>query len=74
MIVIPGHGAVGAKADLALFRDVLVEIREKVAALKRQGRTLEETVAAKPSARTDEEWGKSFMDPSRFLALVYQGV
>jgi glyoxylase-like metal-dependent hydrolase (beta-lactamase superfamily II) len=74
MIVIPGHGAVGGKADLALFRDVLVEIREKVAALKRQGRTLEETVAAKPSARTDEEWGKSFMDPSRFLALVYQGV
>lgn len=74
MIVIPGHGAVGGKADLVLFRDVLVEIRDKVAALKKQGRTLEETIAAKPSARTDEEWGKSFMNPSRFLALVYQGV
>jgi glyoxylase-like metal-dependent hydrolase (beta-lactamase superfamily II) len=33
-IVIPGHGAVGAKADLILFQDVLVEIRDKVAALK----------------------------------------
>ena len=32
-IVIPGHGAVGGKADLVLFRDVLVEIRDKVAAL-----------------------------------------
>jgi glyoxylase-like metal-dependent hydrolase (beta-lactamase superfamily II) len=74
MIVIPGHGAVGGKADLILFRDVMVEIREKVAALKRQGKSLEETVAAKPSARTDDEWGKSFMTPSRFLALVYQGV
>jgi len=73
-IVIPGHGAVGGKADLILFRDVLVEIREKVAALKKQGKSLEEIVAAKPSARTDEEWGKSFMDPGRFLALVYQGV
>jgi glyoxylase-like metal-dependent hydrolase (beta-lactamase superfamily II) len=74
MIVIPGHGPVGAKADLILFRDVLVEIRDKVAALKKQGRTLPEIIAAKPSARTDEEWGQSFMNPNRFLALVYQGV
>src|ERR1700730_9439412 len=61
MIVIPGHGAVGGKADLILFRDVLIEIRDKVAALKKQGKSLEEIVAAKPSSRTDEEWGKSFM-------------
>jgi glyoxylase-like metal-dependent hydrolase (beta-lactamase superfamily II) len=74
MIVIPGHGAVGGKADLILFRDVLLEIRDKVAALKRQGLSLEEIVAAKPGARTDEEWGKSFMTPSAFIALVYQGV
>ena len=31
-IVIPGHGAVGDKADLILFRDVLADAREKVAA------------------------------------------
>ena len=74
MIVIPGHGAVGGKADLILFRDVLVGIRGKVAALKKQGKSLEEIVAAKPGVGTDEEWGKSFMTPSAFLALVYQGV
>ncbi len=74
MIVIPGHGQVGGKADLTLFRDVLSEIRGKVAVLKKQGRSLDEVVAAKPSARTDEEWGKGFMNPGRFLSLVYQGV
>jgi glyoxylase-like metal-dependent hydrolase (beta-lactamase superfamily II) len=74
MIVIPGHGAVSGRADLILFRDVLVEIRDKVAALKKQGRSLAEIVAAKPSARTDEEWGQSFITPSAFIALVYQGV
>lgn len=74
MIVIPGHGAVGGKADLVLFRDVLVEIREKVVSLKRQGRSLAEIIAAKPGARTDEEWGKGFMTPAAFIALVYQGV
>jgi glyoxylase-like metal-dependent hydrolase (beta-lactamase superfamily II) len=74
MIVIPGHGAVGGKADLILFRDVLVNIRDKVAALKKQGRALAEIVAAKPGARTDEEWGNGFMTPGAFIALVYQGV
>jgi len=73
-IVIPGHGAIGAKADLILFRDVLVEIREKVAALKKQGKSLPEAVAAKPGARYDGEWGKLFQNPSDFVALVYQGL
>jgi hypothetical protein len=74
MIVIPGHGALGSKADLVLFRDVLVEMREKISALKKQGKSLAEVVAAKPGARTDEEWGKSFQAPADFIALVYQGV
>jgi glyoxylase-like metal-dependent hydrolase (beta-lactamase superfamily II) len=74
MIVVPGHGAVGGKADLILFRDVLVEIRDKVAALKKQGRSFAEIVATKPGARTDGEWGNGFMSPSAFIALVYRGV
>jgi len=73
-IVISGHGPVGTKADLVLFRDVLVEIREKVAVLKKQGRSLPEVIAAKPSARYDAEWGNLFMTPRAFLSLVYQGV
>jgi glyoxylase-like metal-dependent hydrolase (beta-lactamase superfamily II) len=74
MLVIPGHGAVGGKADLILFRDVLAGIREKVATLKKQGRSLAEVIAAKPGARTDAEWGNGFINPSLFLALVYEGV
>jgi len=45
-----------------------------VAALKKQGKSLAEIVAAKPGARTDEEWGNGFMTPSAFMALVFQGV
>jgi glyoxylase-like metal-dependent hydrolase (beta-lactamase superfamily II) len=73
-IVIPGHGAVGGKADLILFRDVLVDICDKVAALKKQGKPLPEVIAAKPSARYDAEWGNLFQNPSNFVALVYRGV
>lgn len=73
-IVIPGHGAVAGKADLILFRDVLVGIRDKVAALKKQGRSLAEIVAAKPGASTDAEWGNGFWTPAKFVGSVYQGV
>jgi len=70
MIVIPGHGAVGSKADLVLFRDVLVEIRDKVAASKKQGSSLEQVVAEKPGSRTDEIRGHGFIDPAAFVPLV----
>jgi glyoxylase-like metal-dependent hydrolase (beta-lactamase superfamily II) len=74
-IVIPGHGTVTTgKADLTLFRDVLADAREKVAKLKKQGRTLEEVIAAKPTARYDAEWGQGFQTPKSFLGWVYQGV
>jgi hypothetical protein len=36
----------------------LVAIRDKVAELKQTGRTLEETVAAKPTAARDAKWGQ----------------
>jgi hypothetical protein len=65
---------VGGKADLVLFRNVLVEIRDKVATLKKEGKSLPEVVAAKPGARYDAEWGNLFQKPSDFIALVYQGV
>jgi hypothetical protein len=73
-IVISGHGAVGERTDLVLFRDVLVEVRDKVAALKKQRRSLPEVIVAKPGARYNAEWGNLFITPSAFLALVYQGV
>jgi len=53
---------------------VLVEIRDKAAALKKQGRSLPEVIEAKPGARYDTQWGNLFMSPSAFLALVYQGI
>jgi len=73
-IVIPGHGPIGNKSDLALFRDVLTETRERVAALKKQGKSVQEVIAAKVSARYDEKWGGLFMSPAQFISLVYQGV
>lgn len=73
-IVIPGHGPIGRKPDLAEFRDMLVTIRENVANLKKQGRSLSEAVAAKPTAAFDAKWGQFLITPAMFTGLVYQGV
>ena len=74
MIVIPGHGAVGDKSKLSFYRDLLVGTREKVATLKKQGKSLGEIVAAKPTAATDAEWGNGFRSPKDFIGDVFLGV
>ena len=73
-IIIPGHGPVGDRSGVAEFRDMLVAIRENVAALKKQGRSLSETIAAKPTTAYDAKWGQFLITPAHFTALVYQGV
>jgi glyoxylase-like metal-dependent hydrolase (beta-lactamase superfamily II) len=74
MIVIPGHGAIGDKSQLTFYRDLLVTVRDKVAALKKQGKSLDEIVAAKPTAAYDAKWGGGFMSPRMFTGLVFEGV
>jgi len=74
-IIIPGHGKpVSNKSELKEFRDMLVGIRGNIAALKKAGRTLEEIVAAKPTAAYDAKWGQFVIDPPFFTKLVYEGV
>ncbi len=74
MIVIPGHGAIADKSQLAFYRDLLVGTRDKVAALKKQGKSLNEIVATKPTAATDANWGNGFRSPKDFIGDVFQGV
>jgi glyoxylase-like metal-dependent hydrolase (beta-lactamase superfamily II) len=74
-IIIPGHGQpVSNRSQLREYRDMLVGIRENVAALKKQGKSLEDIVAAKPTAAYDDKWGNFVIDPAFFTKLVYEGL
>jgi hypothetical protein len=53
---------------------MLVNIYENVATLKRRGRSLKETIDAKPTAAYDEKWGQFDITPALFTKLVYEGV
>ena len=73
-IVIPGHGPIGNKSQLIEFRDMLISVRDKVSTLKKEGKSLEEVVAAKPTADYDAKWGGFVIDGNFFTRLVYAGV
>jgi len=73
-IVIPGHGPVGGKSQMNEYRDMLAAIRDRVAVLKKEGKSLNEIVAAKPTAAYDAKWGRGFVNGELFTKLVYKGV
>lgn len=70
-MVIPGHGPVTDRAKLARYITVLTMIRNRVQALIDDGKSLEEIIAAKPTAEFDEEFmANDFSRPS-FISRVY---
>ncbi len=72
-ILIPGHGPVGTRAQLQQSHDMLAGTRDTVASLKKQGRSIEEVIAAKPTAPYDSNF-KPLGPGDGFVRLVYQGV
>jgi len=73
--IIPGHGPLGTKADLQAFRDMVVVVRDRLAKMIGEGKSLEEVVAAKPTADLDAKWGqRESMPPERFLGMAYESM
>lgn len=69
--IVPGHGPLGNKADLAKFRDMLVTARDRVQKLKAAGKSAPEAVAAKPFADLEPAWGKGFFNGDVFVQIAY---
>ena len=69
--IVPGHGPLGNKTDLKMFRDMLVTARDRVRKLKSSGKTLEEAVAAKPLSDLDPVWGKGVLNGEAFVHVIY---
>jgi cyclase len=75
-IIVPGHGRVSDSADLAYYRDMLTIVRDRVDALKRQGMTLQQVQAARPTRDYDAEFGVTSgpWTTDMFVEAVYRGV
>lgn len=71
---IPGHGPVTDRATLAAYRAMLAAVIARVETLQKQGRTIDQIVAAKPSAPFDARWGNGFMEPDIFVRVVAESL
>jgi cyclase len=70
--IIPGHGPLASKADFVATHDTLATIRDRVAAAKKAGKSLPETIAAKPSAEFDDKMGKGMISGDSIVTLIYK--
>jgi glyoxylase-like metal-dependent hydrolase (beta-lactamase superfamily II) len=57
--VVPGHGPLATKADLIVFRDMLVTSHDRIKKLFDEGKTEEEVIALKPLADLDATWANN---------------
>jgi cyclase len=72
--VVPGHGPLTGKAGLSTYRDMLVTARERVMKLIADGRSLDDTVAAKPLADIGQKIGANEEQNANFVRVIYRSL
>jgi glyoxylase-like metal-dependent hydrolase (beta-lactamase superfamily II) len=68
--VIPGHGPVMDYGALDRFTSMLATVRDRLQIMLDRGLTLEQVIAAKPTADFDEQFG----DPALFVTKAYMSL
>ena len=68
---IPGHGVTVGRADIIANRDMILVVRDRVAALIAQGKTQAEVLAANPTADYDAKIPTAADTKQRFLTQLY---
>lgn len=69
--IIPGHGPTVDRAAVIAHRDMIVAIRDRVAAMVKQGKSAQEIVAAKPTADFDSKVAQAGTTGDRFINQLY---
>ncbi|HKB13072.1 MAG TPA: MBL fold metallo-hydrolase [Vicinamibacterales bacterium] len=69
--IVPGHGAIVDRNAVAAHRQMIMAVRDKVAALVRDGKTQEQVLAAKPTADFDAKVPQAETTSARFVGQLY---
>ncbi|HXO86340.1 MAG TPA: hypothetical protein VN803_12530, partial [Gemmatimonadales bacterium] len=72
--IMPGHGELSDRAAVQEYGKMLKTVRDRVRQQKSAGRSLEQTLAAHPTAEFDARWGTGYIKPDQFVTMVYQSV
>ena len=68
--IIPGHGPLMTKADLVVYRQMLIDVRDRIGKLMAAKKTVDEIKATKPLADLDARWGQGFVNADRLIESV----
>ena len=69
--IVPGHGPTVDRMAVMAHRDMLLAVRDKIAPMVQSGMTLQQVVAAKPTADFDSKVEGSATSSERFIGWVY---
>lgn len=72
--IIPGHGTVVGRREVEAWRGLLDQVRQRVRALIASGKTLEQAIAAKPTADLDAKVGVNFISPDQIVEAAYRSM
>lgn len=70
--IIPGHGPMSNRAELVAYRAMIGDAVARVKALKDEGKTLEQVIAAKPLASFDR--GEGFVSADGFVTAIWRSM
>ncbi len=72
--VVPGHGRVASRADLQIYRNMIVTTRDRVAALMDDGLLLEAVLLARPTREFDQAWASDRVGPDDWVTMVFNSL
>ena len=72
--VIPGHGRLCQQLDVVDYRDMVVIVRDVIADLIKQGKTLDQIKAAHPAKPYETEYGTQEGSTSAFVEAIYKSL
>ena len=72
--VIPGHGRLCEQLDVVNYRDMVVIVRDNIADLIKQGKTLSQIKEASPAKPFETEYGTEPGSTSAFIESIYKSL
>ena len=72
--IIPGRGPLADKKDLIHYRNMLQIAYKRLSALKRDQKTLEQTIAAAPLKDLDAEWSDGDLKTEQWIRSIYNNI
>ena len=72
--IVPGHGPITDRTAVAAQRDMAMAIRDRVAAMVREGKSVEEVLGSDVTAGYDSRGSQQLQNPDRFITQLYTEV